>query len=107
MIIKRVGLCDARHPIPQVTEYIFEREINPLDIPFMNTTALDFLLNYLEEQNVGDDPVFDQVCVELYVTGLSVAIVAVINACRKLGMLLVLMHYDRVSETYYPQEVLN
>lgn len=41
----------------------------------------------------------------LYVTGLTVALVAVINACRGFNVKLTLMHYDRESGTYYPQEV--
>ena len=45
----------------------------------------------------------DEVCV--YVTGLTVATVAVINACHKLGVHLTLMHWDKDSQTYYPQEV--
>lgn len=42
----------------------------------------------------------------LYVTGLSVALVAALNACRELGIAVELLHYDRETGTYYGQEVL-
>lgn len=42
----------------------------------------------------------------LYVTGLSVALVAVLNACRGLGITVELLHYDRESGSYYSQEVV-
>lgn len=47
-------------------------------------------------------PCFDLV---LYVTGLTVATVAVINVCRGLGVSLTLMHYDQSAGDYYPQGV--
>lgn len=42
----------------------------------------------------------------LYVTGLSVALTAVINVCQRNDIALTLMHYDQGSGDYYPQEVL-
>lgn len=42
----------------------------------------------------------------LYVTGLTVATVAVINVCMGVGIPLTLMHYDRDRGDYYPQEVM-
>ena len=42
----------------------------------------------------------------LYVTGLSVALVAALNACRGLGITVELLHYDRESGSYYSQEVV-
>lgn len=41
----------------------------------------------------------------LYVTGLTVATVAVINVCIELGIPLTLMHYDSNRGDYYPQYV--
>lgn len=42
----------------------------------------------------------------IYVTGLSVALTAVINVCQRNDIALTLMHYDQGSGDYYPQEVL-
>lgn len=40
-----------------------------------------------------------------YVTGLSVALVEVINWCTRNNIHLVLMHFNRETGEYYPQEV--
>lgn len=42
----------------------------------------------------------------LYVTGLSVALVAAINACMRVGISLTLMHFNQETGDYYPQGVL-
>ena len=43
--------------------------------------------------------------IHLYVTGLTVATIAVINAVIKHGKELVLWHYDREQSSYYPQKL--
>lgn len=42
----------------------------------------------------------------LYVTGLTVATVAVINVCLHVGISLTLMHFNKETGDYYPQDVL-
>lgn len=42
----------------------------------------------------------------LYVTGLSVALVSVINVCMRVGISLTLMHFNQTTGDYYPQGVL-
>lgn len=42
----------------------------------------------------------------LYVTGLSVALVSVINVCMRVGISLTLMHFNQATGDYYPQGVL-
>lgn len=42
----------------------------------------------------------------LYVTGLTVALVAAINACMRVGISITLMHFNQESGDYYPQDVL-
>lgn len=41
----------------------------------------------------------------LYVTGLTIAVIAAIKAAKNEGMDIVLWHYDRDSESYYPQKI--
>ena len=41
----------------------------------------------------------------IYVTGLTVALVATINACLRVGISVTLMHYNRDTGSYYPQDV--
>ena len=43
---------------------------------------------------------------DLYVTGLTVALVSVLNACRQLGIVGTLYHYDREEGNYYPAKGL-
>ena len=90
--MKRMELCSGRHTIPDAVDgAIFSNCLNPLDVSGMEKEA--------------ESVVKTTDALILYVTGLSVALVAVINACRTCGVHLTLMHFDRESGTYYPQEV--
>ena len=87
-----IELCQGRHEIPNATDgAIFSNTINPLDVHGLEEIAF----NKLEGAN----------SVNLYVTGLTVALVAVINVCHREGIMLTLWHYDRDSGNYYPQSV--
>lgn len=105
----RVALCDGRHPIPDATDgAIFQAELDPLDVAGMQSTAEQWIADHIHGQWVKHD--YAQVLtvdgiLHLYVTGLTVALVAVINAAAVRGVPLVLWHYDRASGGYYPQEV--
>lgn len=90
-----LGLCQGRHTLP-VEDYIFPMEINPLDLVGLRNQAIRKIEDCLDRYNE----------IELYVTGLTVALVEVINACRQFGIKLTLFHYDRDTCEYYPQEVL-
>lgn len=87
---KVMGLCAGRHEIP-VREYIFSNELDPLDLMGMEQQAKSKLVGASE--------------LTLYVTGLTVALVSVINICKELSIKLTLMHYDKSTGGYYPQEV--
>lgn len=41
----------------------------------------------------------------VYVTGLTVALMEVVNYCHRNNINLVLMHFNRETGEYYPQEV--
>ena len=88
-----LALCQARHDMPtEVVGSIFGQEVNPLDVQGLEKIALDRVK--------GLDSL------TLYVTGLTIALVATLNACKKAGVKVVLMHYNRDNNSYYPQEVL-
>lgn len=89
------GLVQGRHEIPDVSEYIFENALDPADIQGIRSLA---------QQNLGFLKAGDSLTV--YVTGLTVALVEVINICHEKGVRLTLMHFDRNTATYFPQEVL-
>ena len=96
---QRFGLCRGRHEITGVRRYIFDTDINPLDPVALEWEAAEYFRQFagmrLQEQGG----------ILLYVTGLTVALVAALNACRNLSIPVTLMHYDRESGNYYPQPV--
>ena len=86
-----LGLCEGRHAIPGVSEYIFPNNINPTDLSNMAETCHN-KLKECEQLN-------------LYITGLTVALVSVINYCCINHIPLTLYHFDRDTNSYYPQYV--
>lgn len=96
--IYKVGLCEGRHPLP-VNEYVFKSVIeDPTDVNGLEEVAEEFFKNLIPD-----------CLLELYVTGLSVALIAAINAASKYINIknIVLMHYDSKTNTYYPQFLNN
>ena len=95
--LERYVLCKGRHEViandgQHVTESIFGNEVDPLDVRGLQEIAEEFLRYKPYE-------------IEVYVTGLSVALVALINASVAMEKSLWLMHFDRNSSSYYPQGV--
>lgn len=91
MECKIMELCQGRHSTPARDGAIFENTVNVRDITSMRRTV--------EKKLEGVDALM------LYVTGLTVALVEVINFCHENKVELVLMHYDKEKEDYYPQIV--
>lgn len=90
---KVMELCKGRHEIDAAVDgAVFPNELDPLDIHGMDIIA---------GESIGE---IDELV--LYVTGLSVALVSVINYCRTKGIKLTLQHYDRESGMYYSQPVV-
>ena len=89
---KIMCLCAGRHQMPEEVEgAIFSNTLNPLDVDGMEKIASDKLEGVQS--------------LELYVTGLTVALIAVVNICHQKGIELILMHFDRTSGNYYQQVV--
>ena len=94
-----VGLIKGRHEIPEVNDlYIFNEPINPMDIIGINEIAIARVKQLFNNPN-------EERSMNLYVTGLTVALVAVINACRVYHIKLILWHYNRDTNRYFPQVV--
>lgn len=89
------GLVQGRHEISEVKDYIFTNTLDPADIQGIRSLAQ----KSLEFLSKGDN-------LTVYVTGLTVALVEVINICHEKGVRLTLMHFDRETGTYFPQDVL-
>ena len=91
--IASMELCKGRHSTPATDGAVFETEVNPLDISALESEAKKKLVSL----NITK--------LNLYVTGLTVALIAVLNATRELGIKVTLWHFDRESGKYYCQEV--
>ena len=85
------GLCEGRHLIP-VEEYIFPAEVNPIDFDGMLETAREAVKG-------AED-------VQVYVTGLTAAMLAVVSACAEAGIPLMAYHFDRSTGEYRPQSII-
>lgn len=89
----RVALCQGRHDIPQATD----GSIFPSVVP--DPTDINGLRNRAEMV------LKDAESVDLYVTGLTVALVEVIKYCIDKDITLTLYHWNTATNDYYPQEV--
>ena len=88
-----MGLCAGRHNIPGVDNYIFPENVSPTD----PTQLLDIAWKNIPAGTK---------TLHVYVTGLTVAMLAVVSVCQARGISLIAHHYDRESGKYYPQSVL-
>ena len=95
----KLGLIKGRHEIPQVEgRYIFVEDLNPTDVKEAEGKAYSVL--------AGIRTVYPDSHIDLYVTGLTMALIAVLNASKRHGMSVTLHHFDRETGEYFPQEVL-
>ena len=90
------GLCEGRHPLP-VDEYVYREISSVSDLDTLDRVACDFIAAHSLGHGAGE--------LRLYVTGLTVALVAVINCCCRNGVNLTLLHFDRESGQFFPQPV--
>lgn len=88
----KIGLIKGRHELP-VENYIFEKDIEDVrDIEVMYNIVSKKLKDVSKIEPV-----------ELYVTGLTVALTTVIRYCYNEGLNLILWHYDKEKDNYYAQ----
>lgn len=86
-----LALVNGRHNIPNVEGAVFQGAVNPLDVEALESAA-QFVLQDCAELN-------------LYVTGLTVALIAALNVANDLGIPVTLWHFNRDTGKYYPQRV--
>ena len=99
MLYAHIGLCEGRHEITRddgkpLTDFIFPQIVeNPMDFLSHFETAYRVLEQHLEN-------------VKLYITGLTPCLTATLLAAKEADVeSLILMHYDRESGNYLPQDV--
>lgn len=96
-----LGLCKGRHEIKEVEKYIFDEDYfsdgeKIKDLSTQVSHVINFVIaNKLQKQEVN-----------LYVTGLTVALISVLNAFKVSHIKVNLYHFDRDTNTYFKQEVL-
>lgn len=88
-----VTLCESRHDIPLAIDGSIFGNTVEFNIPKLNHDA------YVTIKQSGVE------YLTVYVTGMTPALVAVINACSQLGVTLTLMHYNNQTGKYVPQYV--
>ena len=95
----KLGLIKGRHEIPQVEgRYIFIEDLNPTDVKEAEGKAYSVLARI--------KAVYPDSHINWDVTGLTMALIAVLNAAKRHGMSVTLYHFDRETGEYFPQEVL-
>jgi len=104
MSVLRIGLCEGRHDIVdgenEVTTFVFSEAItDPHDFAGMREHALAFWTDLLNRESAGEEPI------HLFVTGLTSALVATIQAYTDFpyAPALVLRHFDRNTNGYTEQ----
>lgn len=90
----KIGLIAGRHNLP-VKEFIFDKGIE-------DPTNLDEMYKIVEEKLKNIDK---RETLEVYVTGLTVALTTVIKYCFNNNANLKLWHYDKENDNYYSQTI--
>lgn len=87
----KIGLCEGRHQMP-VEEYIFPQVVeNPFD--------------FSELEKVVHEKLKDVKELDLYVSGLTPVLIAVVNYCVYNAISLTLYHFNLSTEEYVPQKL--
>lgn len=116
-IIIKVGVCKGRHEMP-CSDYVFEKIEDPTDVNAMREIAIKYFFRLwlkLPHKNCTfsdvdcNDVPFEKVDaqLEIYVTGLTVAVIEVLQAALYYfsGFDIKMMHFDSKSGEYFPQRL--
>ena len=93
------GLCENRHQIDKVNEYIFNSDFFKEENSIFDYNRMFTQIDNKFEHITKNDTI------DLYVTGLTTALVAVINYCNYHYIRLTLYHYDKNTGGYRSQNV--
>lgn len=115
-----IGVCEGRHEMP-CNRFVFGQEVNPLDVTSLAVLANERLIDLADEAGLEWQACparvpFQVSCTDIYamaynadciiyVTGLTVAVMAVVKAAFDSFDGVVLMHYNRESGQYYEQRI--
>ena len=96
-----LGAIKGRHSLP-VKEYVIDEELSDVTDIVVIEKKVD---SYFEKLNKEYKEAKLEII--LYITGLTVVTLAVVKTCKKLGYGLVCMHFDRDSNSYIAQPILD
>ena len=85
------GLCEGRHPMP-VREGIFPQRVEDIRQDLLEKRA---------DERIPQDCTH----LEVYVTGLTIAMMAVVKVCARRGIHLTAYHFNNKYRMYTRQEV--
>lgn len=91
----KLELCKSRHVIPDIDGAVFQNTLDPTNVGAIRVECEKSLKAKVSDKNIE--------YLVLYVTGLSVALVEVINWCLRHNVRLTLMHYNKDTGEYYHQ----
>ena len=94
-LILNMGVCWGRHNIPEAVDgFIFPEVIDIKNVKALEVAAFDVLNNNPNAR------------LNLFITGLTVAVIAVLNSARRLGMPVTAWHFDRETGKFFPQKIV-
>lgn len=96
-----LGAIKGRHELP-VKEYVIQEDLQDVTDIVAIEKKVD---SYFEKLNKEYGKAKVQII--LYITGLTVVTLSVVKSCKKLGYGLVCMHFDRDSNSYIAQPILD
>mgnify|MGYP000992579383 FL=1 len=95
-----LGAIKGRHPLP-VKEYVIDEELSDVTDIVAIEEKVDSYFEKLDKEYK------EAIQIILYITGLTVVTLAVVKTCKKLGYGLVCMHFNRDSNSYIAQPILD
>ena len=109
--ILNVGLAENRHSIPEATDGFIFKEWTPHSeniVSMLHDKAYKKILQIAKRKGFVDIEVnkIKDVHINLYVTGLTVALIAVLNAMSDEDVTITLWHWDKYKKAFYKQDVL-
>lgn len=96
-----IGLCEGRHDIvvnnKRLKYFVFDKIEDVCNPKKIEEQAIESLNKFVTK---------DVTNINLYVTGLTVALISALNACKKLGITPKLFHYDKKKNKYFSQNII-
>lgn len=98
-----VELFKGRHKFEDIEGCIFNRELRDVKNMYYMQMSIKKAVDALMKRHGIRE--YRDIELDVYVTGLTVALVEVINFCSLYDIKLVLYHYDKYTKNYYTQDV--